>query len=380
MNFDWTPEELNVKNSIKSLLDEASVAKLQALEEAEVPEIKRVTGSWLRRLAETGYLNLRIGPSSRADMPRIMAGQEELAGASGSLFLSVEATARLFGGLVNHFGNAVQVGDVLERLEKGQVIGAVAVSEPADLSTDASFLTVGRSNGTGYVVNGRKSFVTNGPIADYIAVFGQIDGQTAIFLVQPKLPGVIIGPRIRTLGFDGLTVASLELNRVQVPGNRILGPFENRAPLEFLRITEDLVLATASVGLMERTVSAALAYARSHERAGKAIFAYQEIRFKLAEMLTLSQTSRLLAHRAGWKYSAADPEALTIIHCAKVFAAEASERVASLAMQIMAGQGYCRGNAVERAYREAKFAAIAGTTSEIARMAIAQDLLERYRV
>jgi alkylation response protein AidB-like acyl-CoA dehydrogenase len=380
MNFDWTPEELETKNSIKSLLDEASVAELQGFEEADTLEIRSLTAKWLHRLAETGYLGLRIGPSNRADMPRLMAGQEELACASGSLFLAVETTARLFGGILSAFGDDARDGDLLERLSRGQIIAAVAASEPTELNTGTGFLTVGSASGTGYVVNGRKSFVTNGPIADWIAVFGELDGRTAIFLVQPDLPGVAVGPRIRTMGFDGLTVASVELHGVQLPGNRVLGPFEDHAPLQFLRIVEDMVLAIASVGLMERTVSAALAYSRSHGRAGKAIFSHQEIRFKLAEMLTLSQSSRLLAYRAGWMFSAADPEALTVIHCAKVFTAEASEKVASLAMQIMAGQGYCRGNAVERGYREAKYAAIAGTTSEFARMAIAQDLLEQHKV
>jgi alkylation response protein AidB-like acyl-CoA dehydrogenase len=96
-------------------------------------------------------------------------------------------------------------------------------------------------------------------------------------------------------------------------------------------------------------------------------------------MLTLQQTAQLLTYRAGWMYSNADPETTTLVHCAKVFSAEASERVSNLAMQIMAGQGYVWGNIVERAYRESKYAALAGTTSELARMAIAEDLLARYR-
>ncbi|MBI4965434.1 MAG: acyl-CoA/acyl-ACP dehydrogenase [Desulfomonile tiedjei] len=380
MNFDWTQEELEQRNSITGLLDEPSVAELQALEEADTAEIKSITSEWLMRLAKTGYLALGIAGARRADTLRLIAAQEELACASGSLFLSVETTARLFGGLITGFGEDSQVGDLSGPLQKGEIIAAVAVSEADESNAGTGFLTEGRAAANGYVVTGRKSFVTNGPIADHIAVFGQVNGQTAIFLVQPELPGVVIGPRIRTMGFDGLTVASLELDGVQLPATRVLGPFDDRAALEFLRNMENMVLAVASVGLMERTISAALSYARTHQRGGKAIFNHQEIRFKLAEMLTLSQSSRLLACRAGWLFSISDPEALTVLHCAKVFAAEASERVASTAMQIMAGQGYCRGNVVERGYREAKYAAIAGTTSEIARMSIAEDLLERYKV
>jgi alkylation response protein AidB-like acyl-CoA dehydrogenase len=97
-------------------------------------------------------------------------------------------------------------------------------------------------------------------------------------------------------------------------------------------------------------------------------------------MLTLLQTAQLLTYRAGWLYRASDPEAATVILCAKVFGSEASEQVSTLAMQIMAGRGYISGNPVERAYRDAKFAALAGTTSEIARMSIAADLLTRHKV
>ena len=380
MNFDWTREELDTKNNVKDLFNEAALAELQALEEADVPEIKRITGDWLKRLAQTGYLGLKIGSSEPTDALRLIAGQEELARASGSLFLAVETTARLFGGLISQYGDLAQIHDLFQALHQGSIIGAVAVSEPSEGGRDDGFLTLGRPDGNGYVLSGMKSFVTNGPIADFVAVFGQVDNKTAIFLVGTELPGVVIGPRIETLGFDGLAVAALELNDVRLLGNMVLGPFNDRTPLEFLRIVEDMVLAAASVGLMERTISASLEYARAHQRGGKAIFAYQEIRFKLAEMLTLSQSSRLLACRAGWLHSVGDPEAVTVVHCGKVFAAEASERVASLAMQIMAGRGYCRGNVIERGYREAKYAAIAGTTSEVARMSIAEDLLEQYKV
>jgi len=132
------------------------------------------------------------------------------------------------------------------------------------------------------------------------------------------------------------------------------------------------------VGLMQRTTAAAKQYSGSHERAGKPILAHQEIRFRLAEMLTMTQAAQLLTYRAGWMYANEEPETASLVRCAKVFASEASEKVANLAMQIMAGQGYVWGNEVERGYREAKYAALAGTTSEIARMAIADDLLSRY--
>jgi alkylation response protein AidB-like acyl-CoA dehydrogenase len=134
----------------------------------------------------------------------------------------------------------------------------------------------------------------------------------------------------------------------------------------------------ASVGIMHATIIKAKQYAQSHRREGKPIFAHQEIRFKLAEMLTLYQSSQLLVFRAGWMISSKNPEASVMVKCAKVFASEASEKVAAMAMQILSGQGYVMGNFIERAFRDSKYAALAGTTSERARMQIADELLAQY--
>ena len=380
MNFDWTEKNREFKSRVAGLFDQAGRTMAESLEHAELPELERLTRDYLRKLAEVGYLSVGIGPGAASQTMELMAGQEELARVSSSLFLAVETSARLFGGLVAGFGEATHVQEILEPLSRGELIGAVAVSEAEDAQDPSGFRTTAYQNGQEFVLSGRKSFVTNGPIADCLAIVGNINEQPAVFLVEKGLPGLIMGPRLQTLGYNGLAVASIELDNVRIPRSRVLGPFDDQTPLDFLRGVEDMILAVGSIGLMQSLVAEARQYAGSNNRGGKAIFSYQEIRFKLAEMLTLTQTAQLLTYRAGWMTAEADPEARTILHCAKVFAAEASEKVASLAMQIMAGKGYVSGNMVERCYREAKFAGIAGTTCEIARMAIAEDLLSQNQI
>lgn len=379
MNFDWTGDELEFKQRVARTLDESDRRELVELENSDPTEIKRIVSLHLRRLAGVGYLELPAQPSSNAQILKLMAAQEELAQASGSLFISVEITAHLFGGLLKGFGYSESMARILDAVHRGDIIASVALTEPAEPEAKDQIRTVGVSDGGHYLVTGRKDFVTNGPIADYVAVVGLVGDKPAVFIVEPELPGVSLGPRLRTLGYNGLVVSSLNLDEVKVPGDRVIGPLEDSGALDFLRHLQDLILTEASVGLMLRTSALAKKHARTHERGGKPVFAHQEVRFKLAEMLTLTQASQLLAYRAGWMYSSSDVEAATLIHCAKVFAAEASERVANLAMQIMAGQGYIWGNVIEQGYREAKYAALAGTTSERARMAIARDLLERCR-
>jgi len=142
-----------------------------------------------------------------------------------------------------------------------------------------------------------------------------------------------------------------------------------------VRSWEDQALTAAGLGQIKRSFDAALNYAKSHKSGGKPIIAYQEVGFKLAEMLTLFQTAQLLAYRAGWMEETGEREAPTLAYCAKVFCTESAEKVASHALQILGGQGYISGNAAEEGYRDAKYLQIAGTSSEISRMKIADKVL-----
>lgn len=313
-------------------------------------------------------------------MTALIAGQEELARASSSLFLAIEATARLFGGIVKPADFSESVSTIVRDLEEGQLIAAVALSESEPVTQDHYVPTMLTKRGEHYVLNGRKNFVTNGPIADIVAVVADLDRIPTVALLKSGTAGAEFGSRLKTVGHRGLAVASLTMHSVQVPQDMVLRPSLACDLREFLIQIQDLILTVASVGLMQRTLDEAKRFSGEHKRAGKPVFRFQEIRFKIAEMLTLLQTAQLLSYRAGWLYSTADPEAATIIRCAKIFSSEAAEQVTSTAMQIMAGDGYVTGNPVEKAYREAKYAPIAGTTSELARMAIAEDLLQRYKV
>ena len=379
MNFDWTDEDKTLKARVQEVFGESALQDLDAMEEADPSPLKRILTRFQKELAETGYLDVAVGPGHRHRMLTLMAGQEEVARVSGSLFLSVEVTARMFARVLSTIQGNETVDKILSAVRQGELVGAVATTEPAQPDSSGTLTTTAWQDGESYRLTGQKDFVTNGPIADWFVISGLVEDKPSLFLVEPSVPGLVIGERIRTLGYNGLCVAPLELNEVRLPQSRVLGPPESQAVLDDVRLIQDLVLSIASVGLMQRTTAEARRHSSAHERDGKPVVAHQEVRFKLAEMLTLTQTSQLLTYRAGWMYANSDSETRSLVGCAKVFAAEASERVANLAMQIMAGQGYVWGNVVERGYREAKYSALAGTTSEIARMSIAEDVLTRYR-
>ena len=376
MNFDWTSEEKAIKEKLAHMLAQERLSELDEMEEADLQTLKTLTLKHLGALAETGYLQLGISPGDRKNIMSLVAAQEQLAAASGSLFLAVEATARLFGGLIAGFAEREAVARIIEQLGKGEIIAGVAVSESEESGSQTSAV----QDESDWIISGAKDYVTNGPIADWVAVTAAAQGRPVVFLIRPDQPGVEIGPRLRTLGYNGLSVSSLKFNRAKVRLELVLGPFDDEAHLRFLRLIQDVILTVASVGLMHRVVVFSKAHTDSHIRGGRPVFRFQEIRFKLAEMLTLYQTAQLLTYRAAWLYSVSDTEAATVLHCAKVFSSEAAEQVASMGMHILTGRGYVAGNPIERAYRDANLAGIAGTTCEVARMSIADDLLRCYRV
>jgi alkylation response protein AidB-like acyl-CoA dehydrogenase len=298
----------------------------------------------------------------------------ELARASSSLFLAFQATRHL-AGLVAGWGAATQRTELLGSLTDGKTIGAVVLPEAGGVADGTPTATA--ASGGGWTLRGERPFVANGPIADWLAVFADAGGKTLIGLVRPDQPNVRRGERLRLLGLGGLATCAVTLDGVQLAADRVLGPFDDAAPVVWCRRSRDLGLAVAGVGLMQRTFEAAKTYAQSRQRGGKPIVVRQEIGFKLAELLMLAQTAELLVHRAAWMVGTGDPEADTLVRCAKVFCAENAERVASAALQVLAGHGCVAGNEVERAWRDAKAIAMLGTTVEVARMAIADELLAR---
>lgn len=132
MNFDWTEKDREFKRRVAGIFSRTDLPGVERLEHADLPELERLTRRYLVSLAEVGYLSVGIGHSAASQTMELMAGQQELARVSSSLFLAVETSARLFGGLVARFGEAAQVQEVLEPLSRGELIGAAAFSEPED--------------------------------------------------------------------------------------------------------------------------------------------------------------------------------------------------------------------------------------------------------
>jgi len=373
MNFDFDETERALCEKIKGLFDPESRAALANLENGEAEEIREATLKWMQILGQAGYLTLGLDDGKNS--VSLTATQEGLAAISPSLFLTVEVTTRIFGRLVAVYGTPDQKDEIIPLLKEGRVIGTVALSERGMNIENDPLVTLGVYNDGGFKVSGSKGHVVNGPIADWIAVAAKTVDGVAFFLIKKGSDGLSIDQRLSTLGYNGTAISAITLENCSVPSACIIGPFEGEEHLTTVRTWEDQILTAAGLGQMKRSYDEAVNYAKAHLSGGKPIIAYQEVSFKLAEMLTLLQTARLLAYRAAWMTEAGDREAGVLTYCAKVFCTESSEEVASHALQILGGQGYIRGNPAEGGYRDAKYLQIAGTSSEISRMKIADEVL-----
>ena len=372
MNFDFDETEKVLVEGINALFDDKTDAEPRTLESGDPQTVRHTLLAYLRGLGHIGYLG--PGPD---DHPPAKA-QEALAARCPSLFLSVEMSARLFGGLVALHGSDAQKARILPALRQGTRLGALALAETNTSVEHNPIRTKAEKSGGRYVLSGAKGPVINAPVADWIAVAGRLDGRLAFFLPDLETKGLAIGPRSATLGFQGVCSAPVTLEGCPVPEANVIGPLKETAVLGVLRTREDRMLASAALGIMERCFETAASHAKAHTSGGKPIIAFQEVSFMLAEMLTLLQTSRLLAYRAAWAADTTDPEKGALARCAKVFCAESAETVASKALQILGSRGYLRGNPVEEGYRDAKYLQIAGTSSERSRMKIADALLDLF--
>jgi alkylation response protein AidB-like acyl-CoA dehydrogenase len=371
MNFDFTPEE---QAWLDQLAAERSGEDPLAVDETTVARAK--ARSVLERLAAAGYLKLGVRPPDTGEAVVALAAMETLAAGARSTMLTAAMSTRMLGRAIAAWGSEAQRARWLRPLTEGRSLGALALSE-ASLNVDNDPLETGvRHDGDGLRLSGEKSFVINAPLADVIGVVGlQPDRRPALFLIPGEAEGLRVDARIQIMGHEGLWVADLRVEDTPVDTATVIQPPAAVDLLDQLRLWENEILTAQALGLMRSAYEAARDYAKSHRTGGKPIIAYQEVGFKLSEMLTLRQTAQLLAYRAVWT-TAVDPKAGRSLNwCAKVFSTEAAEQVAGHALRILGKAGCSAGSAAAGAYRAVKLTQIGGTSTEIARVKIGDAAL-----
>lgn len=395
MNFDFDEKQLEYFEKIRKAVIESGYPKEAGFENeitdmlpliSDIETRKTIMADIVNRLAEIGYSTLlntdlntddKISPASVS--VNEMAGMCVLAQTCPELFLPIGMSLHIFGRLIKAFGNPEQKEDILPKLAKGENIAAVAMSETSMNIENDPMQTAGIPEDDNYLVSGEKNYVINGSIADLIAVIGMISETPAAFIIGKDSEGLEIKTQIATMGYNAASIASMTIADCKIPAAQTVKASDGKSLFATLKKWENQVLTAASVGMMKACFEKAKAYADEHRTGNKPIIAYQEIAFKLSDMLTMIHTAELMAYKAAWYDQTDNSETIVMTECAKVFCTEAAEKVAGEAMQILSGRGYISGNVVESAYRNAKYAEIAGTSSEIARVKIGDAVMKSGR-
>jgi hypothetical protein len=311
-----------------------------------------------------------------------MTAIEEISAVDGSIGIIMAAHNSL--GL-NHIylaGNEEQHRRFIPKLATGEWLAAWGLTEPGSGSDAAGARTSAVRKGDHWVLNGTKTFITNGGHADVVVVIAVTDkaqgthGLSA-FIVEKGTRGFRPGKKENKLGLRASDTSELIFEECEVPAENLLGK-EGEGFVDSLRILDGgrISIAALSLGIARGAYDAARKYVKQRRQFGKAIAEFQGIQWKLADMATQLEAARLLTLRAAMTKDAGQTTTSDSA-MAKLFASEAAVRICDEAVQLHGGYGFIKDYPVEKFYRDVKLCTIGEGTSEIQRMVIARELLKR---
>lgn len=288
-------------------------------------------------------------------------------------FISVHTGIGCVG--IVRFGSQEQKDRYLPRMARGEWLGSFALTEPEAGSDAGALSTRAVRVGDEYVLNGRKIFITNAPLAHQFFLFARSEKGISAFLVDRDSPGLSIGSVFDTLGHRGSQISEVVLEDCRVPASALVG--EEGKGFEYAKRTlaeGRTTLAARCVGAAQKALELALEYAEQRHTFGKPLIEHQSIAFRLAKMSARTEAARLLVYRSAWLLDRGEP-AIRESSTAKLVAAEGAWRTVDDAMQIFGGSGYVRGECmIERIWRDVRVARVYDGSSEVQQIVIAQRL------
>ncbi|MBI5034055.1 MAG: acyl-CoA dehydrogenase [Chloroflexi bacterium] len=301
--------------------------------------------------------------------------------ASHAVIMSVNNSLYCYG--LTHFATEEQKKAFLEPCASGKKIGAFSLTEPQS-GSDAGNMKARAAlsvQGDKYVINGRKSWITSGPVADFIVLFVATQPElkhrgTACFIVDTTLPGFERGKKEPKLGIRASATCETTYDNYQVPSFHRIGKEGDGFKIAMSVLDAGRIgIAAQALGIAEAAYEASVAYAKEREAFGSKIGEFQAIQWMIADMSVRIEASRLLIYNAALKKS--NHEKFTReAAMAKLYASETAEWVTSKAIQVHGGAGYSKELPVERYFRDARITTIYEGTSEIQRTVIARAALD----
>ncbi|MEP7168885.1 MAG: acyl-CoA dehydrogenase [Bacteroidota bacterium] len=378
MQFEFTEEQLMIQ---KAARDFAQAELLPGVIERD--EHQKFPTEQVKKLGELGFLGMMVSTQyggGGMDTVSYVLAMEEISkvDASASVVMSVNNSLVCWG--IEKYGNEEQKQKYLTPLAKGEVIGAFCLSEPDAGSDATSQQTTAIDKGEYYLLNGTKNWITNGGTASVFLVMAQTDVSKKskginCLIVEKGMPGFTVGPKENKLGIRGSDTHSLMFSDVKVPKANRIG--EDGFGFKFAMKTLEggrIGIAVQALGIASGAYELALKYSKERKAFGKEISQHQAIQFKLADMATLIDASRLLCLKAASLKDENKNYSLAA-SMAKLFASKVAMDTAIEAVQVHGGYGYVKEFHVERMMRDAKITQIYEGTSEVQKIVIARNLL-----
>lgn len=409
--FEWSEEQLMIRDAMRRFIETEVVPHIDALEHEGLPPFDII-----RKLYATFGMDQMARDRFKKQLDRKVQGRTETpderaerAGDGGAaamtlipiielcrhcpgIVTSMGVSTGLAGGTIMKQGTPAQMERWGLDLLTAEKVGAWAITEP-NSGSDAlgGMLTTATRDGDGYVINGNKTWITNGPYADTIVLYAKLDDGTGVpvrerpvltFVLDKGTPGLEQSKPFRKMGLHSSPTGELFLNDVRVGKDQLLGetegkPGEGRASAKGNFVTERAGLAAMSLGVIEECLKLSVEYAKNRVLWGSPIGDFQLIQLKLAKM----EVARLNVENLVFRHieSSAAGKEITLAEASamKLYSAQAASEVAMEAVQLMGGNGYTAEYRVEQLARDAKVFQIYAGTDEIQITHIAKDLLRR---
>ncbi len=384
VDFSLTDEQQQLRRTVREFAEREIAPHVMEWDEAS-----HFPAEIIPNLAEMGLLGVifpeKYGGAGLGYIEYVIA-IEELARVDGSVAIIVAAHNSLCTNHIYKFGTEVQRKKYVVPLAQGQKLGCWSLTEPEAGSDAGGTRTVAVRKDGDWLLNGSKTFTTNGHYADVCVGMAVTDKTKrshgiSAFLIEKGTPGFRPGKKENKLGLRASDTSEVVFSDCLVPSENLLGK-EGEGFVNSLQILDGgrISIAALGLGMAEGAYEAAAKYAKQRKQFGKSLSEFQAIQFKLADMATQIEAARSLTYQAAWlaDRSRAGGDSVRFTRessMAKLYAGEAAVRVANEAVQIFGGYGFIKDYPAEKFYRDVKLCTIGEGTSEIQRLVIARQLL-----
>jgi len=377
VDFRFNDDQRQMREAIRSFCEKEIAPKA-----AQRDEQGRFEDGLIQQLGELGlfgtYIPEKYGGAGLDVVTYIMT-VEELSRACAATGILISAHHSLCVDPILSFGTEEQKRKYLPRLASGEWIGCFSLTEPGSGSDAGAAKCMAVETDKGWLINGTKSFVTNGLHAHVVVLFAVTNPEDprrrmSAFIVEKGTPGLSVGKVEKKLGIRASSTTELVFENCLVPKDALLG--ERGRGLAVALATLDggrIGVAAQAVGISQAALECSLAYSKERIQFGRPICEFQAIQTKLANMAVWIAAARALTYRAAWLKDQHRPFGVEAA-MAKLYASETSSRVTNAALQVYGGYGYCVDYPAERLFRDAKITELYEGTSEIQRLVIARQI------